>query len=106
MVTVCEGGRRCVWVLGVWRGSVVADNVAETAIEATKRRASRRKGRSVIPAIGATNNPLRRTCAPILIAAAWRCSNENEGSGFYPLLRRKRITSKSFVVFYGRAEGP
>src|SRR4051812_34727195 len=79
------------------RSSGFEDSISETAIAAPKRRASRRKGRSVMPAIGATNNPWARICAPILIAAAWRCTNENEGSGFYPLLRRKRITAKSFL---------
>src|ERR1051325_5494647 len=78
------------------RSSGFEERISETAIAAPKRRARRRKGRSVMPAIGATNNPLGRICAPILIAAACRCTNENEGSGFYPLLRRKRITSKPF----------
>src|SRR5256885_4142197 len=55
-----------------------------------------------MPAIGATINALRRTCAPILMAAAWRCTNENEGSEFYPHLRRKRMRALRFVVLRKR----
>jgi hypothetical protein len=41
------------------RSSGRAETISETASAAPKRRARRRKGRSVIPAIGATNKPLR-----------------------------------------------
>src|SRR5258706_6983624 len=55
-----------------------------------------------MPAIGATINALRRTCAPILIAAAGRCTNENEGSEFYPHLRRKRMRASVLLLLRKR----
>src|SRR3954469_5371463 len=80
------------------RNSGLEESISEGASAAPKRRASFLNGRSVIPAIGATSSPLRRLCAPILIAAAWRCTNENEGSEFYPLLRGKRIDSSPLLL--------
>src|SRR3954471_15311928 len=80
------------------RNSGLEESISEGASAAPKRRASFLNGRSVMPAIGATSSPLRRLCAPILIAAAGRCTNENEGSEFYPLLRGKRINSPELLL--------
>jgi len=49
------------------RSSGRAEIISEVARSAPKRRHSARNGRSVTPAMGATNKPLRNWCAPSCI---------------------------------------
>ena len=57
--------------LRVERSSGFEDTISDTARPAPKRLQSCLNGRSVTPAIGATNKALRKTCAPSCIGGVW-----------------------------------
>src|SRR5471032_2992269 len=79
----------------VERSSGFEDTISDTARPAPKRLQSCLNGRSVTPAIGATNKALRNTCAPSCIGGGLVL--ESEGSAFYTLQREKKIAPPTFV---------